>query len=121
MSVINGITFEKDLMDYFDKENVVSRVYRISKVNEKWFLSLISITELEPDYKAKAEITTILLSEPPFTELVAYLKEKNVIRFDPSDEDYWQDIILEFRDFGMYKSPTVFNQHLDSRCKKNNM
>jgi hypothetical protein len=116
MVFINGIFFEKSPEKYFVKK-ALSKVYRIKRVSERWYLSLISLIE-QKNYKIKGNITTIILSEPPFTELEEFLKEKDIIKFDEIDHDYWQEIVLEYRNFGEYTCPQIFDGYLDMRCMK---
>lgn len=120
-TIINGIRFTQDPISYFKTgEDVISKIYRIAKVQRRWYLSLITIFE-NPDFKASAHITTIALSKPPFKELHAYLRSRDILFFDRNDSDFWQDIILEFRNFGVFNNPEVFYRYLNERCKIKNL
>jgi hypothetical protein len=119
--IINGIVFEKDPMKYFAKKKVETNLFRIAKVNNDWFLSLISILRIEPGCKAGVQVTTILLSEPPFTELENYFQTRNIIKFKNNwDNEYWQDLILSYRRFGIFEDVNIFDEFLDSRAEIKN-
>jgi hypothetical protein len=128
MPLIDGYNFSDKLEDYFedyfeDSEKVLVYLYRIQKVLGKCYLSIITVYDDTNDTfsTAHADIKTILLPFRPncaFPELDSFFEGTQVHKIRKQwEEDYWNDIILDYRVFRTLKD---FNAILNANCSRAN-